>query len=327
MDDFDLAFSADTSDSQAGQAEGTPAAKPEGTPAETPPEAIPQDDKAATPDATAKAPEAVPDVLPKELEPYKGILDSRKWDVKKPDFAPTVLKSYQEVEAYAKRRESENNLIRVARDNMASKMRGDVDSINQYRKQQGLPPIRAERPVEERVKETESLIEHINAVIQNPQDDKAVRALDSLLTKSRENLIVERVQSANNKAASAETVFQDRKRNAGNIYNAEVIRTPELETHINALSPFFGPGTLFDSLGIDELTVAESPAHLAKFAELGQAVHVFKNLDKIVEDRVNAEIERRRGATVSAGAGQNPKGGAPKAGANELSPVEMAFLS
>lgn len=328
MDDFDLAFSADPGDNQSGQADtGTPDLLAGSTPPEPPSQAAPQEDKTATPEAQAKAPEVVADVLPKELEPFKGLLESRKWDTKKPDFPQTVLKSYQEAEAYAKRREAENNLMRSSRDTVAAKMRGDVDSINQYRKQQGLPPIRAERPVDERFKETESLIENINRVLTNPNDPEAVRALDSMLTKSRENLIIERAQAANQQQTSPDAAFESRKSKAGTVFQGEVSRNPELATHIDALSTFFGPGSLFDSLGIDELTVAETPAHLAKFAELGQAMHVYKNLEKIVEDRVNSELERRRGAKVSAGNGQQPKGGAQKPTASDLSPVELAFMS
>lgn len=327
MDDFDLAFSADPSESQAGQASGTPATTPDGAPPETPSQAVPQDDKAASPEAPAKAPEPVAEVLSKELEPFKSVLESRKWDPKSPDFAPTVLKSYQEAEAYAKRREAENNLLRSSRDTVAAKMRGDVDAINQYRKQQGLPPIRAEKPVEDRFKEYETLVDSINAVLTNPQDAQAVRALDSMLTKSRENLVIERAQSANQQAVNPDAAFEARKAKATTVFGGEVSRNPEISTHIDALSSFFGPGSLFDSLGIDELTVAETPAHLAKFAELGQAMHVYKNLEKIVDERVKSELERRRGATVSAGTGQTPKGGAPKAEASDMSPVELAFLS
>lgn len=327
MDDFDLAFSADAGDGQSGQAEGTPDPQPEGKPTDTPSEATPKEDQAAPIEAQAKAPEAVADVLPKEYEPYKGILESRKWNPKSPDFAPTVLKSYQEAEAYAKRREAENNLMRSSRDTVAAKMRGDVESINQYRKQQGLQPIRAERPVEDRFKETETLIESINRALTNPNDADAIRNLDSMLTKSREALIIERAQAASQQAVSPDAAFESRKSKATTVFGGEVARNPELATHIDALSSFFGPGSLFDSLGIDELTVAETPAHLSKFAELGQAMHVYKNLEKIVDDRVKSELERRRGATVSAGHGQQPKGGAPKAAANELSPVELAFMS
>jgi hypothetical protein len=327
MDDFDLAFSADEGSGQSGQAAGTPAPQPEGKPTDTPSEAAPQEDKAAPTGEQAKPPEAVADVLPKELEPYKGILDSRKWNPKNPDFAPTVLKSYQEAEAYAKRREAENNLLRSSRDTVAAKMRGDAESINQYRKQQGLPPIRIERPLEERTKETEALIESVNRVLSNPNDAEAFRNLDALFSKSREALIIERAQAANQQAASPEAAFEARKSKATTVFGGEVARNPEIATHIDALSTFFGPGSLFDSLGIDELTVAETPAHLAKFAELGQAMHVYKNLEKIVEERVKSELERRRGATVSAGHGQQPKGGAPKATASDLSPVELAFMS
>lgn len=331
MDDFDLAFAPDPVQSQdSGQAAKTPDPGGDGGEGGTAPESQKADqsqDTTAQDGAQAKAPEEGKGVEDKELEPFKGLLESRKWNPKDPTFAPTVLKSYQEAEAYAKRRESENKLVQSARDAHAARLRGDVDSINQYRQSQGLPPIRVERPAEERFKEHEELVSSVNALLSNPNDQAALQKLDSMLTKTRENLLVERAKAAENKGPDAKQVFENRRASSSRNFGDIVSRNQEAGQHVDALSSYFEPGNLFDSLNIDIIDATQTPEQMAQLVELGQAVHVFKNLEKIVENRVNAEIERRRTATVASGTGKQPKTGASKSAASELSPVELAFLT
>jgi hypothetical protein len=201
-----------------------------------------------------------------------------------------------------------------------------LDSINQYRKSQGLQPIRAERPAEDRYKEHESLIESVNAVLQNPNDAEAMGKLNSMLTKSREDLLIERARAGDNKGPDPKTIFENRRSTSSRNWGDTVARNPEAATHVDALSSFFEPGHLFDSVNIDVLDVTQTPEQLAELVEIGQAMHVFRNLEKIVGDRVNAEIERRRTATPNPGTGKQPKNGAAKPEANEMSPVEAAFF-
>lgn len=331
MDDFEAAFSqvpSEDTNGQAGDGNQESDAGTEVTPElQSQQEAQAQTDTTATTEAEAKATEAGKQgVFPKELEPYKGILESRKWDPSKPDFAQNVLKSYQEAESYAKRRETENNLLKSKADQFAAVIRKDLDSINQFRKQQGLPPFQSVRPVEERHKEVTSLIESVNRVLTNPEDAEAMRALDGILSKQRNDLEYELRKAQDTPPPSADAAFETRKSQSNSIFAAEVARNPEVAAHVDELSPYFQPGGLFDSFGLDVLHVAQSPAHLKAFAEIGQALHISRNLEKIVSDRVNAELDRRRTAGNSVGAGNQPKGNAKTSQASELSPVEMAFM-
>jgi hypothetical protein len=333
MDDFDLAFGNDEpSQDNSGEAgngnqgdQGGGASPPA---VEASKEAKQEDGTTAEAEGAATPPtEEEKGAYPKELEPYKDLLESRKWDPKNPEFTPTVLKSYKEAEAYAKRRETENKLIQSKVEQREAMLRGDVDSINRYRKAQGLAPIKADvRTPEQKAQEVNTLIESVNKALRG--DETALEQLNDMLTKQRDDVEFERRMSGQTGIVTPEAAFEKRKTDASRNFGAFAQANPEAAKHIDELTDLFSPGGVFDAMGIDYLDIAATPERLASLAEIGQHIHVSKNIDKIVEARVKSELERRRMAGNSAGAGQQPKGGASKQNANEheLSPVEAAFF-
>ena len=332
MDDFELAFAPDSTDiGDNGQAQGTPEApgKVDGSAnatditKETKP-----DSTTASPDAKATAKdEELKGALSKELEPYKSILDSRKWDPSKPDFAPTVLKSYQEAEAYAKRNETTTKLTQQKNDDLGARLRGDVDAINKYRESQGLSPIATSRPLAERRKEYDDITSHLNNILNGKDESgESFKALDSHFSKQKEEMLLEGLRQKANPDKMANDTFTQRKSLAQSNFANVVSQNKEATAFFDELSDHLSPGGLFDSMGIDVLDAAGTPERLNGFIELGQALHVFRNLDKLKESWVTSELERRRGAGNASPNGKASKG---KAAQNDmdLDPISAAFLN
>ena len=126
MDDTDLDLALTPSpDEQSGQAQGesqeTPAAAEAAKPAIDPaaPKETTQGDGTANPEAPASVAgkEEPKGVLPKELEPHKDLIDSRKLDLTKPEGVAKLAQSYKEVESFAQKSQtlSKNSQDKAAR--------------------------------------------------------------------------------------------------------------------------------------------------------------------------------------------------------------------
>ena len=150
-------------------------------------------------------------------------------------------------------------------------------------------------------------------------DADSVKWLNNHFAKQRENLLVSKVRGENAKPVSAEEAFKQRKTAASTVFSSVFKANPEAKAFVDELSDHFNPGGVFDALGIDILDAFADEARGNEFVKLGQAVNTFNNLEKIVEARVTAELERRRTAGNAGGAGkQGAKGAVPADSAKEF---------
>lgn len=317
--DIDLALN-DTTDEQSGQAQGesqeTPAAAAEAKPAIEPKQSqeTTPGDGTAKPEAQASAAgkEEPKGVLPKELEPHKDLIDSRKLDLTKPEGVAKLAQSYKEVESFAQKSQtlSQNSQAKAAR--IEALVSGSPEELNKFRQSKGLPPLAVDtRSHEDRVKATDTLYENIDKALQG--DAQAVKALEAHFAKERENLLIAKIQNDNVKPKTAEQAFNERKAVSVANYQEALRVNPEVKTYVDELSEYLDAGGAFDALGIDTLEAFKTKETAAAFIEIGQALNTFRNLDKIVEGRVTAELERRRTAVNAGGPGnKGGKGAAQK---------------
>ncbi len=319
MDDLDLslALSPDP-EPAAGQApEGAPAGEGEGKSAIEP---------AATKESTDGDGTAVPGpqegepgaeqakgVFPKELEPYKSLFDSRKWDPSKPDGIAALAKAYQEVESFSQQSRTLHKNSQDKAQRLEALASGTAEDINKFRQSRGLPPIAVDtRTVEQREKEHSELLENVKGALKG--DPKSTEWLEDYFGKQREEVLLAKLEAKQAKPSkTAEEAFKERKTLASTHFAEAVRKNPEAKVFADELSSYFDAGGAFDSLGIDVLDAFGSPERAAAFVELGQALNVYRNLEKVVEGKVSAELERRRTAGNAAGPGnKGPKGSAPK---------------
>jgi len=322
MDDLDALFDQPEAETQdkGGQASGG-LEKPAETPSQgdgsaeekgdEESQASTEGDGTANPDkqASEAGKEKQKGVLPKELEPYRYLIESRKLDLSKPEGVAKLAQSYKELEQHASKTTtlSKNSQDKAAR--VAAIATGSIEDLNKWRKSQGLPEFKTDtRSHEDREKETTELFDHMDKALKGEAD--SLKWLNSHFNKQFRDLDVQKALAQQNPGKSADQAFAERKRIGQTNFASAVSSNKEAKAYFDELTDHLSPGGVFDSMGIDVLDAASTPERLAAFVELGQAMHIMKNLDKIVEGKVNAELERRRTAQ-NAGGG---KGGAkPKA--------------
>jgi hypothetical protein len=321
-DDFaDLALGSDptpadtTGQAQGDKPAGTPApeggAKPAGE-AEASQDSTPGDGTAnAGKPASDPAKEEAKGVLPKELEPYKDLIESRKLDLTKPEGVAKLAQSYKEVEQFAQKSQtlSKNSQDKAAR--VASIASGSVEDLNKWRKSQGLPEIAVDtRPHEDKAKEVDDLYNAVDKALQG--DAESLKWLNNHFAKRREDLLASKIRSEALPQKNADQAFKERKAVSQTNFASVVRANPQAKVYFDELTDHLSPGGVLDSLGVDVLDAASTPERLAAFVELGQALNTFRNLDKVVEGRVTAELERRRTAGNVGGAGKGAGGAKPK---------------
>jgi hypothetical protein len=320
--DLDLALGSGTDDTS-GQANETPSggsetpaagegAKPAIEPAK--PNDTTQGDGTANPEAPASVAgkEEAKGVLPKELEPHKDLSESRKWDLTKPDGVAKLAQSYKEVESFAQKTKtlSKNSQDKAAR--VEALVSGSAEDLNKYRQSRGLPPLAVDtRTHQERDKAHADFVAMVNKALAG--DTEAYNALDAHLAKEKENLIIAKIQSEHVKPKTEEQAFTERKAVAVANYQDLLRANPEVKTYVDELTDYLDAGGALDALGIDTVAAFQTQETTAAFVEIGQALNVFRNLDKVVEGRVTAELERRRTAVNAGGPGnKGGKGSTPK---------------
>lgn len=331
MDDMDLDLALNSSTSEpAGQAQGeSPEAPAEGAGAKpaiepTPARDTTQGDGTADPEAQASATgkEEVKGVFPKELEPHKDLSDSRKWDLTKPEGVAQLAQSYKEVESFAQKTQtlSKNSQDKAARAEALAT--GSAEDLNKFRQSRGLPPLAVDtRSHADREKEYDELYSNVDKAIQG--DATAIEALNKHFAKQKENLLISKIQNEHVKPKTAEDAFKERKAAASVNFTAAFKANPEAKAYVDELSEHFDAGGAFDALGIDVLDAFGTPERAAAFVEMGQALNVFRNLEKVVEGRVTAELERRRTAGNAGGPGKGAKGAALKESEAKFDPTSI----
>ena len=323
QDDWDMAFASDNEEPQGASVTDENSDVPD-LPADTEATA-PGEETTAEIDGEAKPPvEENKGVLPKELEPYKSLLDAKKWDVSKPEGLANAIKSYQELEQFASRTKNEIGLTQAKADRFRLAIESDINAVNQMRKQAGMPEFKTEtRSMEEREKALDEQYTHINNVLSGKDSGESLQWLNQHFEKNRLDMKLEKALAERNVNKSQDQLFQERKSTASSNYGNLVAKDPNVTKHIDALTPFFDKGGVFDSFGIDVLDMASTPERLQAFTELGKALETQQNLEKIVEERVNAELERRR--TIKNGKSSGEGKGAGQ-GKSDFDSDELAFV-
>lgn len=246
----------------------------------------------------AQAPENQPPALPEKLAPYQKLLESRKWDINNPDTIPEVLKSYTELESTFGKTQTEHKHTQSRAELLASIARSGIPEINKFREKEGLPPLPAAPPLEDRIKETQTLVDSLNKVLGGADaDGSAFKFLNEHFGKVLGDLDFEKRFQERNPGKSQNEVFAQRKADAQSRYADAVAVNPSIKENIDALTPHFSPGGLFYGMGLDVLDVAASKERLDAFSEIGNALNLAKNFEKILADKVKEELTRRRTAS------------------------------
>lgn len=330
MDDMDLAFGIGDSDSgQSGQGQEKPLGD-SGTPdsgagdgsasASLVAKESTPGDGTAKPGAQASATgkEEPKGVLPKELEPHKDLFDSKKFDLTKPEGVAKLAQAYKEIESHAGKTstQSKNSQDKAAR--VMSIASGSVEDLNKWRKSQGLSELPIDtRSHEDRVKEVDDLYSNVDKALNG--DPESLKWLNNHFAKQRESLLESKLTAKNSQNKTADQAFNERKSVARANFASMVQANPEAKGFFDELTDHLSPGGVFDSMGFDVLDAASTPERLAAFVEMGQALNVFRNLEKVVEGRVTAELERRRAAgNAGGGAKEGAKGAIPKESLSEF---------
>lgn len=328
MDDiFDLALAPDTDTAQGQEppqeTDGSPPidggeldgnAGDETSPEQNPDAGTTADEGEADPEAS-EGEQAKPakGALAKELEPFKAVLEAKGFDVSTPAGVAQVLKSYQEAESYAKRNETHLKTEATRAEKFAALARSDIKEINRFRKAQGLPEFKdAVRPLEDRVKEHDFLVTTINKIVNGEDADNALKALQEHFEGHRFDLEFEKRSKASNPDKTPQQAFTERKSRATQNMDLMQAKDPESIHYADEIRDMFDPskGGIFHALGFDILDAAQTPEILAGFVEIGKAIHTHRNIEKIVQERVTDELERRRKAGNTGGNGR--PGGKPQ---------------
>jgi len=307
MDDLDLLFDApaDTTQDKGGKAsEGlnkSDDAPPQGEDGEgeeegeKAKESTQGDGTADEEAAKAAAEEKAKGVLPKELEPHKDLIDSRKLDLTKPEGVAKLAQSYKEAEQFASRAQTQSKNSQDKASRVMSIASGSIEDLNKWRKSQGLSEFKTEtRSYEDREKELTELYDNVEKSLQG--DKTALAWLNKHFSKAERDLAIAKARAQDNPGKSPDQAFADRKRVGQANWGSAVGANKEAKVFFDELTDHLSPGGVFDSLGIDVLDAASTPERLSAFIELGQAVHIAKNIDKIVGERVKAELDRQRTA-------------------------------
>lgn len=300
---------------QGGNADGTPSPDPGAGPAKDGAESKESTGGDGTADPAAQASaagkEAAKGVIPKELEPFKDLIESRKWDLTKPADVAQLAKAYREIEQHASRTQTQTKHSQDKASRIASIAGGSVEDLNKWRKSQGLPEIKSEtRSFEDQEKEVQELFDHVDKALTG--DKEALKWLNGHFNKRFQDLAVDKRLAQQNAGKSADQAFAERKSVAQANFANAVRANPEAKAFFDELSDHLGPGGVFDSLGVDVLDAASTPERLAAFVELGQALNFYRNREKLIGEKVTAELERRRAAGNAGGAGSGAGGGKQK---------------
>ncbi len=319
----------DSGQAQGGNADGTPlpdAGSQDGQ-AGAESKEPPQGDGTADPAGQAKpaGEEASKGVYPKELEPFKALIESRKWDLTKPADVAQLAKAYTEVEKHASQSQTHTKNSQDKASRIASIAGGSVEDLNKWRKSQGLPEIKSEsRTYEEREKEVQDLYDSVDKALSGDKD--ALKQLQGYFDKRFQDLRVDKAVAEKYPGKSADQVFSERKSIGQANFAAVVKADPQAKVYFDELTEHFSPGGVLDSLGVDVLDAASTPERLAAFVEMGRALNFYRNRDKVVQEKVTAELERRRTAGNAGGAGQKPGGGKQKATAGAEQAADFTHL-
>jgi hypothetical protein len=254
------------------------------------------------------AEETAAPAFPEKLTPFQKLLESRKWDHNNPDLLPTVLQSYSELESMHGKTQTERKHTESRAEVYTSLLRGDVDAINKFREKEGLQPITKAPSLDDRVKETETLITNFNEVLTGgPNKDAAYKALNDHFSRVQGDLEFEKRYNEKNPTKSATDTFNQRKADGQSRFANFVAKNPETKDHLDALTPHLSPGGLLYGMGVDLMDVVSSDERFEGFLEIGKALTLSKNFEKAVADGVKAELERRRTASQRGDSGKTHK--------------------
>lgn len=274
-----------------------PAAKATGTTEQKPLEAA-----ATAPQAPAQSP------FPKELEAFKPLIESKKWDISKPDWIANPLKSLQEAEQFNGRISTDLGMTRTRVSEVEQALLGTPDQINEHRERLGLAPLPFEKTsTAEKLQAAEAEAAIFQRMLsQDPEESaKAIAEFQTKLQQKLEDLKFnarfEKLQPKTQNGGAAAT----HKTNM----QALVTQFPDAMEKFNSLVPYLktklGTGVL-GSFGMDLLNIHGSPERSQQMYELASKIHLADNFEAEVERRVKQALDdnlTRGNATAIQGQG------------------------
>lgn len=252
--------------------------------------------------------------FPKALEPYKPLLDGKKWDPAKPDWVVEPLKALQEAEQMNGRQSTDLGLTRSRVAEMTQAIHGTPKEINDLRQRAGLQPLPFESTsLEDKIKAAEGEWTLLEQALS--QDEKvstaATQKIIRGLQERMENLRLEKkVAELHPPKGKGDDLQNSAKTNWSRITE----QFPDANTKLSSLVPFlatkFGTG-LLGSFGMDPHSILSTPERAKQAYELADRLWRGdpENFKAEVTKAVSAEMEKNR----MRGNGGAIPGGAPPA--------------
>lgn len=267
--------------SQQAQTANQPAAKATGTT-----EQKPLDAAATAPQPPAQSP------LPKELEAFKPLIESKKWDVSKSDWIAQPLKSLQEAEQFNGRITTDLGMTRTRVSEIEQALLGTPDQINAHREIAGLPPLPFEKSSSaEKLQAAEAEAAIFQRMLSQDPDEsaKAIAEFQGKIQQKLEDLKFQtRFEKMAPKSQSSDIVGQQKTN-----LTALSTKYPDAMEKFNSLVPYLktklGTGVL-GSFGMDLLNIHNSPERSNQMYELAAKIHLADNFEAEVDRRVKQAL-------------------------------------
>lgn len=239
---------------------------------------------------------------PTGWEEYEALHKSRGWDPTKPEYAKQITKSYSELEkAYSKATNEKRNLLKRDEETIKS-ISGSIDEINAIRERVGVHPL--PKPIDYS-KEQETIRSiHSLAMRALQGDSDSADELESLLNdKLHEHKLNE--ERSKYTGAKAKTL-DEYKNDAKSVYGTLVAEDQKAGEYLEQIADYLLPETAIGSTGANIYRLMAHEDTARQLVEIGKRLHMTspENFDKIVNERVDAELKRRANASGMVPAGR-----------------------
>lgn len=252
--------------------------------------------------------------LPESLKPFEKLVGAKGWDISRPDEAlPKILQSYQEMEQHSGNKGREVGLLNSRSQDLTNILSADAKIINEHRERAGLPLLPVDtRSIDDKLTAHETLLNDINAVLNGTDDGTAYKRLNKTLSEKHDQLRFEKYSAG--KEAPQNNHIQQIKINAGqNAANLRA-RNPGINVDEKFDSIFTDPvlDPLFASWGIGPVEMVSTPERAEAAYKLAEMVHAYKNIDRIVDQKVKAIMDAKRKAGNASTPGNTADGSKQK---------------
>lgn len=245
--------------------------------------------------------EVVTPVLPEALKPFETHLKAMKWDASDPiGLAAQALKSHQEIRRLQDQTAVKARSIDQKAKEVNALLTADAEKINEARRKMGAPEIMVAPEPKAQLAEIDNLYNMLVKASQSGDWNDVEAHFDA---KRRDLSIKDGIRQQLGPQGNVD-LRKEWENSAKSNYQSMVIQNPDAQKFVEELSEHFDPGGLFDSLNVDVYQAAASPERLQALINLGQAVHVYKNLDKIVEEKTQLLVGKRNNAAATGSTGK-----------------------